>query len=371
MLYKRMPIEIESPEEMGYANIRYNLAESSVRDKTLGELQVGSLEEVMLCYGEHLGHTPLRDVIAAEYPGLHPDDVLVTTGAAMALFVVATTLLDRGDHLVVIRPNYGTNLETPRGIGCDMTVVDLQFEMQFALDAERILTAIRPNTRLISLTNPHNPTGQLFPQETIDRIIEHAAARGIYVLVDETYRDNNFQTPLYPYAACRSEKVISISSLSKAYGTPGLRCGWLICRDTVLMQRFLAAKEQICIGSNVLDEVIAARMLARKAALMADSHAFVRHNYQLLQAGLATMPWLEWVPPQAGVVCFPRLHEGARLDFPRFQTALYRDYQTVVGFGHWFEQPERYFRIGFGFPLPEELEEGLRRFKQCVEECLM
>ena len=352
---------------MGYANIRYNLAESSVRDKTLGDLQVGPLEDVILCYGEHLGLHELRQTIALEHPDLQPEHVLVTTGAAMALFVVASTLLDQTDHLVVIRPNYGTNLETPRALGCELTVVDLSFEENFDLDPERLFAAIQPNTRLISLANPHNPSGRLFPWDTIRRIVEYADRRGIYVLLDETYRDNNFQTPLQPYAATLSDRAISISSLSKAYGVPGLRCGWLICRDAALMQRFLAAKEQICIGGNVLDEAIAARMLQRRSALLAESHDFIRKNYRILQEGLAQMPWLEWVAPQAGVVCFPRLKADVQLDFPRFKAALYHDYQTVIGFGHWFEQPERYFRIGFGFPLPEELEQGLLNFKACVE----
>ena len=370
MLFKRMPIEIESPEEMGYSNIRYNLAESSVRDKTLGALNLGALDDVLLCYGEHLGLHELREAIVYGHPGLQPDHVLVTTGAAMALFVTATTLLDKADHLVVIRPNYGTNLETPRALGCAMTVVDLLFEENFELNPERIFAAIQPNTRLISLTNPHNPSGQLFPWETIRNIVDYATQRGVYVLLDETYRDNNFQTPPQPYTATLSDKVVSISSLSKAYGVPGLRCGWLICRDPALMQRFLAAKEQICIGGNVLDEAIAARILQGRDALLAESHDFVRKNHRILLENLHAMPWLEWVAPQAGVVCFPRLKAGIQLDFPRFKTALYRDYQTVVGFGHWFEQPDRYFRIGFGFPLPEELEQGLLNFKTCAEACL-
>jgi aspartate/methionine/tyrosine aminotransferase len=146
MNYKRMPIEIESPEEMGYATIQYNLAESSIRDRTLGDFKL-DLNDTVLAYTEHRGVTPLREAIIQESDALNVDNVLVTTGAAMALFVISTTLLTKDDHLIVIRPNYATNLETPRAIGCKMTIVDLDFDDKFALDTEGVRRAITPKTK--------------------------------------------------------------------------------------------------------------------------------------------------------------------------------------------------------------------------------
>jgi aspartate/methionine/tyrosine aminotransferase len=367
MNYRRMPIEIESPEEMGYSTILYNLAESSVRDHTLGELKI-DLNHVVLAYGEHKGITPLREIIAHESSNLKADDVLVTTGAAMALFIISTTLLDKNDHIVVIRPNYATNLETPRAIGCEMTIVDLDFDDKFSLNTEGVRQALKPNTKLISITNPHNPTGVLFPQETINALIEIAETHGCYLIVDETYRDLNFQTPLLPYAASKSEKVISVSSLSKAFGVPGIRIGWLICQDKTLMHTLLAAKEQIILGNAVLDEEIALHLLKQKQAFLGPIHSHIRSNFQLMHAWMEKQLYLEWVEPTAGVVSFPRLKKRFRLDFPSFQHALYHDFQTVVGYGHWFEQSERYFRIGFGYPSKADLKEGLQRFEKCLEK---
>jgi aspartate/methionine/tyrosine aminotransferase len=363
-----MPIEIESPEEMGYSTIRYNLAESSVRDLPFNELNV-DLSNVVLAYTEHRGSTILRSLILEESSDFAIDDVLVTTGAAMALFVVATTLLDKNDHIVVIRPNYATNLETPRAIGCEMTIVDLDFDQNYDLDTEGVLRALKPNTKIISLTNPHNPTGKLYSQEAIKAIIAIAKKHGCYVIVDETYRDLNFQTPLLPYIASLSEKVISVSSLSKAFGAPGIRIGWLICKDKQLMHRLLAAKEQMILGNAVIDEAIAEHLLAQKTAFLKPIHTHIRHNFDYMKHWMSEQNFLEWVEPTAGVVCFPRLKKGlAFSDFKAFQETLYLDYQTVVGYGHWFEQSENHFRIGFGYPTKEDLVEGLRRLNLSLEK---
>ena len=153
MNYTRMPIELESPEQLGYDTIRYNLSESSVADRKLGELKV-QLEDVLLCYGDHRGAPDLRRLIAETGSSLSPDDVLVTAGAAGALFIVATSMLRKGDHIVVVRPNYATNIETPRAIGADISLIDLTFETGFRLDLTAIEAAIRPETKYLSITYP-------------------------------------------------------------------------------------------------------------------------------------------------------------------------------------------------------------------------
>lgn len=360
-----MPIETESPEEMGYQTIRYNLAESSVRDRVLGELGV-DLSGVVLAYGEHRGILGLRQQIAAETPELSPEDVLVTTGAAMALFVIATTLLDKNDHLVVIRPNYATNIETPRAIGCEMSIIDLSFDQNWGLDIQKIESALQPNTKIISLTNPHNPTGTLFPQTTIDAIIQLAEKHDCKVVLDETYRDLNFQTDLRPYGAALSERVISVCSLSKAFGVPGIRLGWLICKDKALMHTLLAAKEQMILGNSVLDEEIGLFLLKQKTSFLAPIHAHIRQNFEVFKKWMLAQPFLEWVEPQAGVVCFPRVKAAYGFDFEKFKTVLYDTHATMLGYGHWFEQSERHFRMGFGYPSTEDLSAGLA----CVEAAL-
>jgi aspartate/methionine/tyrosine aminotransferase len=365
MKYTRMPIEIESPEEMGYGNIKYNLAESSVRDINLGEVDV-DLKNVILFYGEHRGMAKLREAIKENSPIICADDVLVTTGAATSLFIIGTTLLNPDTHLVVIRPNYATNLETPRAVGCQMSIIDLKFEDGFEIDVQAVRNAVKPNTKLISITNPHNPTGKVFDERVIRQLILLAEEKNCFLLVDETYRDLNFQSTLPPYYAELSERVISVSSVSKSYGAPGIRIGWIICRNKEIMHDFFAAKEQICLCNSVVDEEIAYALIRDKEQWMQKHHAFIRANFAVMQDWFRQQEFLEWVEPKAGVVCFPRLKPQYKLDTEQFYETLYHQYGTITGPGHWFEQDKVYMRIGFGWPTAGELKSGLGALGTCL-----
>lgn len=358
MRYRRMPIEAESPEEVGYGSIRCNLAESSMRDRVLGDLRLDvDLAKTILLYGDHRGHPGLRELLAAE-GGCAASQVLLTPGAAGALFIVSTSLLSAGDHLVVLRPNYATNIETPRAIGCDISFVDLSFERGFQYTALDLAAQMTPKTRLVSITTPHNPTGTVLSAAELTRIVELVAGRGAYLLVDETYRDLTVGTPR-PFATTLGDRVISVASLSKAYGLPGLRVGWLMTRDPALNETFLAAKEQMLICGAVLDEEIAHRVYARRTQELPRITAEVQRGLATLAAWIEREPALEWVPPAGGVVAFPRIRADAGVDVPRFYEALNGTFATFVGPGHWFEQDDRFMRVGFGWPTPAEFEEGL------------
>lgn len=365
MRYRRMPIEVESPEEVGYDAIRCNLAESSMRDRVLGDLQLNvDLARTILLYGDHRGHPLLRELLAAE-SGCAPSQVLLTPGAAGALFIVSTSLLSAGDHLVVLRPNYATNIETPRAIGCDISFVDLSLETGFRYTADNIAAAMTPRTRLVSITNPHNPTGSVLDEGELKRIVDLVTARGAYLLVDETYRDLTVTAPR-PFATTLGERVISVASLSKAYGLPGLRVGWLLTRDPSLNETFLAAKEQMVICGPVLDEEIAYRVYQRRTDELPRIAAEVRRGVAALSEWMAGEPAMEWVAPLGGVVAFPRIRRGAGVDVERFYAALNGTHATLVGPGHWFEQDDRFMRIGFGWPAPSELAEGLANISASI-----
>src|SRR4051794_22268971 len=171
MKFRRMPIEIESPEQLGYDTIANNLSESSYSDMRLADHGIDSdVGDLLLQYGDHLGLPRLREQVVLGADSLTPDDVLVTAGAAPALFLVAFALVQPGDHIVVLRPNYATNLETPRAIGADVEYLDLSFDDGWRLDPERVGAALRPDTRLVSLTYPHNPTGAMLSRDELDAI---------------------------------------------------------------------------------------------------------------------------------------------------------------------------------------------------------
>ena len=357
MNYTRMVIEKEAPEEYGYDRIRYNLSESSIADQKLSDIGL-SLPDLTLFYGEHRGDKELRAQIAAQDAGVSPDDVLVTAGAAGALFIISTSLLSQSDHLVVIRPNYATNIETPRAIGCAISFVDLAFEDGFAIDVERVKAAIQPNTKLISVTCPHNPTGTMMSRADLDALVALAESRDCHLLVDETYRDLSYGKRL-PSAASLSPKAISVSSLSKAFGIPGIRIGWLITRDAELQEKFLAAKEQIGICGSVIDEGIARGMLERRDVFLATLLPEMARRRDIVQAWIDREPLVDWVRPEGGVVGFPRLNVDPDFDLDLFYVNLLENHGAYVGPGHWFEMPKRFFRVGFGWPTEAELRSGL------------
>jgi len=372
-----MPIEKESPEQMGYDTIRNNLSESSYTDAYLREFTGGEdLGRLLLCYGSHEGHAGLRELIAkggsgmagSDRPGsvLKPDHVLLTIGAAGALFIIATSLLEKGDELVVVRPNYATNIETPRAIGASIKFIDLRFENQWAVDLDQIKKSITPATRYISVTHPHNPTGACLDEAQLRELAKIAEAHGIYVLVDETYRDMVFGRQL-PLAAEYSPRMISISSLSKTYGLPGLRTGWIICRDPALFETFLAAKEQMHICGPIVDEELAYRYLLQRDQHFPRIKAEIKAKFEMVQSWMQQQEDWEWVEPRGGCVCFPRLKDPATVDIDRFYHILLADHGTYVGPGHWFEMPRHYMRLGFGWPTREQLTEGLSALTSAVK----
>ncbi len=366
MKYRRMPIEVESPEQIGYSNIRCNLTESSVTDMALADLEL-NLNELVLAYTDHVGKPELRELLAAEGAGLRSGDVLVTQSAATALFIVATSLLDESNRLVVMRPNYATNIETPRAIGCGIDFLDLKFEDGFRFNPDRLAALVKPGTRLLSLTTPHNPTGTTLTQSDLEAVIALAEARDCYVLVDETYREMNFSGPT-PLAASLSPRCISVSSFSKSYGLPGIRVGWIVTRDKALQELFLAAKEQIMICNSIVDEEIAFRVLSQKEQLLPPILRRNRRRFETVKAWMAQQKYMDWVEPRGGVVCFPRIRPDSGVDVEAFYKILNGKYSTFTGPGHWFEQDRRFMRVGYGWPKEEELVEGLENLSKAMEE---
>jgi aspartate/methionine/tyrosine aminotransferase len=363
-----MAIEEESPEERGYSTVDCNLSESSVADASLADLGI-SLDNLTLPYCEHRGDLRLRERIAAEHEGIGPEDVLITAGAASALFIVHTALLEKGDHLVVEHPNYGTNIETPRAIECEVALLHLRFESGFQPDMSEVRRLTRSNTRLISVTNPHNPTGVLKAGPTIEALLAEAARCRARLLVDETYRDVSAGTkPVL--AAAMDARAISVSSVSKAYGLPGIRIGWVICKDKALLNLFLAAKEQIFICNSIVDETIALRFLEKSAALLPAIRARTERNLEHLRQFMARATMLEWVEPQAAVVVFPRFRTDVEVDTDAFYRLLLDEYRTMVGPGHWFEMDDRYMRLGFGYPTEPAMRQGLINVEAAIRRSL-
>jgi aspartate/methionine/tyrosine aminotransferase len=366
MRYRRLPIEIESPEERGYGSIRCNLTESSVTDATLEDYGV-QLSGQVLAYGDHRGDPALRELIATDGEGCSAEHVLCTPGAAAALFFVATSVLTANDHALVEHTNYATNLETPRLIGADVEHVRLRIEDGFALDLDRLAESVRPSTALISVTTPHNPSGTTLRRDELDALVELAERHGCWLLVDETYREMTRGEPL-PVAASLSDRAISVSSVSKTYGLPGLRLGWVVTRHPELAETLLAAKEQIVICGSTLDEEAARQVLERRDVHLPRLRADIDRRAAIVAGWMAEQrDWLEWVAPTGGVVCFPRVRDEVIADMDAFYRHLDEQHGTFVGEGHWFDAQRHHFRLGFGWPELDELHAGLAALRATAD----
>src|SRR5580765_7662031 len=180
--YRRTPIELESPEQLGYDLITNNLSESSFSDMRLADYGIeADVGQIVLPYGDHRGTERLRALVAAGSGNLRPEDVLVTAGAAAALFIINSALLEPGTHALVCSPNYATNLETPLAIGADVERLELRFEAGWQLDLDRLARRLRADTRLVSVTYPHNPTGTTIGADQLGALVEivdsHPVAR--------------------------------------------------------------------------------------------------------------------------------------------------------------------------------------------------
>ncbi len=365
MKYKRMPIEIESPEQIGYDKIECNLTESSFSDMILDDMKL-DLKGLLLCYGDHMGKLGFRKTISEEFVGLTADDVLLTPGAAAALFIISTSLLEAGDELLVMCPNYATNIETPRAINAKIEFLNLKFENGFKFPMNEFLSKLNSNTKLVSLTTPHNPTGVTLSETELHEIVNAIEKANAYLVLDETYRDMNFtaQTKL---GALWSQRVITVSSLSKTYGIPGIRLGWILTKNKRLMETFLAAKEQIVITNSVVDEEIGHQYYLQRSKYLPKIREKINLHTSLVQEWIAHENRIEWVKPVCGVACFPRIKESVKVDLNKFYKTLNEEFKTHVGSGHWFEMDKRYFRIGFGWPKTEELKKGLLAISKSLD----
>jgi aspartate/methionine/tyrosine aminotransferase len=315
---------------------RYDVGESAIKFLKLQDLGL-DLNAVDLRYGHHTGAPELRKEISHEYDGLSGRDILVTSGGAEAIFSICMALLKPGDHVIVEHPNYPSTYEVPRGLGCDVELFRLNFEERFEPDLDRLEKSITPKTKLLIFTHPNNPTGSMISPAQQERLIGLAESSRIYLIFDETYRHLAFGDPL-PAAASLSPFAISITSMSKCYGLPGIRIGWLATRSR-----------------EIHDGV-----LEKKAEFLNRARAHVDRNLKIASAWLEGRNELEWVRPCGGVVASPRLRAGGIADPEALYLSIAADHQVFVVPGRCFDMDNRFFRLGFG-STPEELTEGLRR----------
>jgi aspartate/methionine/tyrosine aminotransferase len=324
------------------------------------------LGRLPLRYGFHKGRPDLRGYIAEQYPGLSSEHIIVTSGASEANFAIIAAVANPGDHVVIEHPNYTSMYDVPRSLGCDVSLLHLKFEEQFKPDIDELRDMITPNTKLVSLTHPNNPTGSMISEEILREIIGIVEEHNIYLLFDETYRELEFDKPLPP-AASLSPKVISISSMSKCYGLPGIRIGWAATKDQFILDSLLAIREQVSITNNAISEEIATSVLKRKTEFLIKAKNHVEKNRAIVSAWMDETEDFEWIFPEAGVVSLPRIKDHVPVNPESLYTLLAEKYRTFVIPGRCFEMDNRYFRLGFG-ATHEEIKIGLQNITQALKD---
>lgn len=293
---------------------KYNLAGSDGENMKLGELlELASpedreaFENVSLGYTETWGAPALRTEIAKTYDTVKPEHVLCFAGAEEAIYTAMHVLLQRGDHVIVISPNYQAAETIPLSI-CEVSAVPLDIERNWDLDIEKVKAALRPNTKLISVNFPHNPTGKIVPRATFDALIEICRRRGIWFFSDEVYRLLERDPALrLPQAVDLYERAVSLNVMSKAYGLGGLRVGWLACRDREALVRLEHFKHFLSICNSAPSEVLARIALKARQHILTRNVQVIRENLAVLDGFFAEFSHLfHWHVPEGGCVSFIR-----------------------------------------------------------------
>ena len=288
----------------------FNLAETCVDSLTVealldlagrsSEQLLDDLLPMRLTYGAIEGTDRLRRAIAALYETIAPEQTLVTHGAIGANQLVHLTLVNEGDRVVSVVPNYQQHYSIPESIGADVHRVALRRDNNYQLDLDELADAVTPGTKLIALSNPNNPTGTLLDAARLERLAQIAADAGAYVLCDEVYRGIDQQDPgTTASIADLYERGVSTGSMSKAFSLAGLRLGW-VAAATELIERVITHRDYNTISVGMVDDHLAALALENADAILGRNRAITRRNLDILGAWVEAEPLLDWVRPDAG-----------------------------------------------------------------------
>ena len=340
---------------------RFNATASDAETLTLDELlALASAERLRewhtlpLGYRTTTGAPGLRAAIAATYENVSPEQILTFVGAEEGIFCAMHALLGPGDHAVVLAPNYQSAEEVPRSI-CETSAVALRWRESggWTLDLDEVDAACRPNTKLLAINFPNNPTGAMPPPGQHEELLRIAADRGLYVLSDEVYRglERDGITPL-PQAADLYARALSLGVMSKAYGLPGLRIGWIACRDAEVLRRMERMRHYLSICSAGPSEMLATIALEAREVVLDRNRTIARGNLEVLAGFFARHERLfEWYVPPGSCVSYPRYLGADGVE--TFCRRAVRDSSVLLLPASIFQSslvtiPSDRFRIGFG-----------------------
>lgn len=353
----------------------YHLTASDAQTISLSELLAmaspGEREEfetMSLGYTQTYGEPGLRDTIASIYAEMDAEDILCFAGASEGIFAANACILDSRSHAITVIPNYQSHEALPASIG-SVTGVALDPDDGWSLDIDSVASAIRPNTRLVTINFPHNPTGAILSRDRYMGLIDLCRQHGIYILHDEIF---NGLGPTgcrhLPYMADLYEKGLSLNVMSKSYGLPGLRIGWIACRDRELLSKMERMKHYLSICNSGPSEKLAGIALKNGDRILRRNCAIVDQNLSLWDGFFARFPDLfDWTRPDGSCIGFPRyLGEDGVENFCRglLEKAGVLVLPSSIYASALGKTPGDRFRIGYG---RLGLSEGLSAMGNFVE----
>jgi aspartate/methionine/tyrosine aminotransferase len=370
---KFQPFVMERMMSKFEKDVTYNLSESGVHPLLLSELLElvpGKREELLnieLNYPHANGIPELRRNIAHLYSGADPSQVLVTVGAIEANYISLQTLLSPGDEIVVMLPNYMQIWGIAKNHGFNMKTFSLLEDRGWAPDLETLESVVSPQTRMIAICNPDNPTGRILTEAEMDAIIDCARPVGAWILADEVYRGaDRISDEENPSFFGRYDKVIAVGSMSKAYGLPGLRVGWAVGPNDIIDELW-ARHEYLAISATMISNHLAAWALssAIRPLLLKRTREYIRRGYSILEKWMnAHGKQFRIRPPDAAAIAFA----GYSFDMnsSEFIDRLRREKSVLIVPGDHFGM-DGFVRISFGLP-EEYLVPALERIHEFILE---
>ncbi len=367
---KFVPFELERWQSTWENRVRFNLSESGVHPLSIQELlglagaSAMPLLEVRLGYSQSNGTDLLRERIAALYPGVSPDQVLVTTGSSEANFVTCWRLIEPGDKVAVMQPNYQQTWGLAQNFGAQVRPFQLHEKEGWEPYAEEIRTAIAPGTKLVVVTNPHNPTGHVLSDASRKVILDRVAEVGAWLLADEVYTGAERGGKTTPSFWGAYDKVVVVNGLSKAYGLPGLRVGWIVA-PPALTQETWSRHDYTTIGPSGASDHLAAVALEPRVRdkLIERTRRILNTNYPVMEAWLKAFgDTFTWHAPQAGAICWARYRQA--IPAAEIVEKVRAQHSVLLVPGDHFGMPS-FLRFGFGGDL-QHFEEALAETERAL-----
>ena len=369
---KIKPFAVEEWMNAWEVGAKYNIAETCVDSISMNELFELTGEDKTeflnrlcarrLSYGDIEGLPEFRKGVCGLYKTLNIENIVPTHGASGANHHVFYSLISPGDRVVSIMPTYQQLYSIPESYGADVQILHLSKENNYLPDLEKLRRLVTPDTKMICINNPNNPTGALMSEQLLREIVEIARSADAWILCDEVYRHLSQEDGWCPSIVDLYEKGISVSSMSKVFSLAGLRLGWIATHDMSVVKSCLSHRDYNLVSCGVFDEMLAAAALKHRDKLLERSRKIVRENLQILDDWVSSEPHVSYVKPQAGTTAL--VYYDLDISSYEFCEEMYKKTGAFVTPGDCFEVPHS-MRVGYAYG-KQDLIDGLKAISEYI-----